>query len=290
MKKILFTLPLIVLILVGCHKKEQMQWTSLAEARGITLSAKTSGEINKVYFQEGDLVKKGQRILEIDTLSACYQKQELLGVLQEIEAQSRLLDVQIAQAEKDLSYLNQKYNRTESLVKSEAAPDQTLDDITNLKEKAQSALLNSQRQKDIFTAKRSQINAKLNLIKKMIQDAVIIAPEDATISQIYQDQSELAKQGMPAVELISPAIIDATIYVSEKELATFKTGDILKVTIDGENSVFKGQITSINNKSEFTPKQILTPDTRTSLVYGINIRVANPDLKIKDGMPLVVTR
>ncbi len=291
MKKFSIILMSSILICTSaCHKKQTQQWTSLAEAKTITISSLVSGQVNQLNLQEGDIIHENDLIAQIDTLVFHYQKQEILSAFQELEAQMNLLDVQYAQAEKDNQYIDQKYSRTESLVNSNASPAQSLDDVENLKDKSLSAMKNIKIQSDVLKAKKAQLQAKLAIIKKTIKDAKIIAPLEGFVSQLYIDQNELAKQGMPFVDITSLNEINTTIYVSEKELSTFKIGDSLHVFIDGEKDSFIAKVTSINSKSEFTPKQILTPDTRTSLVFGVNLQIVNKNFILKDGMPLVVRR
>ena len=50
-----------------------------------------------------------------------------------------------------------------------------------------------------------------------------------------------------------------------------------------------GKIMWISPQAEFTPKTILTPDTRTSLVYAVKISIANQEGILKHGMPVVIT-
>jgi len=48
---------------------------------------------------------------------------------------------------------------------------------------------------------------------------------------------------------------------------------------------FSGRITYISDTAEFTPKSIQTKDERTKQVFGVKIKISNPDQKLKPGMP-----
>ena len=58
--------------------------------------------------------------------------------------------------------------------------------------------------------------------------------------------------------------------------------------VDGLGQSLVGKIAWISPRAEFTPKSILTPETRTSLVYAVKIDVPNPDGVLKHGMPVEV--
>ena len=42
-------------------------------------------------------------------------------------------------------------------------------------------------------------------------------------------------------------------------------------------------------RNEITPKNILTPETRTSLVYAVEVTIENKEKVLKHGMPVVIT-
>ena len=60
------------------------------------------------------------------------------------------------------------------------------------------------------------------------------------------------------------------------------------MTIDGLSETLQGSIIWISPKAEFTPKTILTPNTRTSLVYAVKITIPNKEGILKHGMPVVI--
>ncbi|MSR82421.1 MAG: hypothetical protein EXS58_05775 [Candidatus Latescibacteria bacterium] len=53
-------------------------------------------------------------------------------------------------------------------------------------------------------------------------------------------------------------------------------------------AVLPGQVIWVSERAEFTPKTILTPETRAALVYAVKVLVANPEGVLKHGMPVEV--
>jgi len=72
-------------------------------------------------------------------------------------------------------------------------------------------------------------------------------------------------------------------------LAQVKIGAVVKVAVDGVDKPLDGKIKWVASESEFTPKTILTQETRTTLVYRIKAAVDNPDGLLKIGMPVDVS-
>ena len=76
-------------------------------------------------------------------------------------------------------------------------------------------------------------------------------------------------------------------YVSGIQLPHIKLNQEVTVLIDDtkeSNKSYKGYISWISDKAEFTPKTIQTKEERVNLVYAIKVKVKN-DGSMKIGMP-----
>ena len=75
-------------------------------------------------------------------------------------------------------------------------------------------------------------------------------------------------------------------YITSEQLSQVKLGDEVTVYADYGNSeqkAYPGVVTWISDRSEFTPKTILTKNERANLVYAVKIAVKN-DGALKIGM------
>jgi len=76
------------------------------------------------------------------------------------------------------------------------------------------------------------------------------------------------------------------VYVGERDLGRVSLGMKAQVTVDSfPDQPFFGRVSFISDKSEFTPKNIQTPDERVKLVYRVKIELENRDHQLKPGMP-----
>ncbi len=77
MKTIQYAILLVVFsLLISCGNDDQLdsiEATGTIEAKEITISSKTIGEIKKIRFDEGDKVQQGDTIILIDNESASIQ-------------------------------------------------------------------------------------------------------------------------------------------------------------------------------------------------------------------------
>ena len=82
--------------------------------------------------------------------------------------------------------------------------------------------------------------------------------------------------------------MDLYIYLPLRELPDVKIGQDVRVIVSGAEDGYTGTVVWIASEGEFTPKTILTRETRDTLVYEVKIRVANTSGELKIGMPVDV--
>jgi HlyD family secretion protein len=78
-------------------------------------------------------------------------------------------------------------------------------------------------------------------------------------------------------------------YVRESDLGRVQPGTKVTLVTDSRpDRPYTGQVGHVSPRAEFTPKNVETPELRTSLVYRLRIVVDNPDGGLRQGMPVTV--
>ena len=76
------------------------------------------------------------------------------------------------------------------------------------------------------------------------------------------------------------------IYIPETQTGLVKLDESVDINVDSfPGETFKGKVTFVSSKSEFTPKTILTPEERVKLVYRVKVSIENTNGRLKPGMP-----
>ena len=278
------------MLYVNCsngNDSEQI-YTGVIEGTIVKVPALTGGKIMQVLFDNGDSIEKGATLAQIDTLDLSFQKQNLEGMLQEVDNQKLIAMTQLKRAEKELKYVQEKYRRFEDLLKNESISQQSVDDLKNQLQNAESVYQTALQQIRIVEAKRIQAEAQFKSIQKKIHDATITSPLNGIVAGKFYETGEAIPPLAPLAEIIDLNEVWVKIYLSEKMLPHIQTGQQAEIHMDGSEQTLSGAISWINSKAEFTPKTILTPETRTSLVYAVKVNISNPDHLLKHGMPVEV--
>ena len=180
--------------------------------------------------------------------------------------------------------------RVENLLAAGAANQKQLDDWD-----AQVKLLERQ----LVAQESSLQNSTNSLIEQGNSVAIQVAqmedqlakchvqsPIEGTVLAKYAEAGELAAIGKPLFKVAEVDRMYLRAYITSEQLSQVKLGDEVTVYADYGNSeqkAYPGVVTWISDRSEFTPKTILTKNERANLVYAVKIAVKN-DGALKIGM------
>jgi len=289
MKSKLISVIILVLIMTGCSKtKNNRRYTGTLEGTTIKIPATLPGKIDKSYITEGQEIIEDDLIAVIDTTLLFLEKNLLLKSLPELEENLKKADITLKQTEDELIYINEKLERTKKLYETESLSQQKFDDIVNLQKKSLAAKELAVSNKKSIIIKKDQLLAKIKILNKKISDGRIESPSAGIITKLYRNEGEAIGAYMPIAELMDIHNLEIKIYLSASKLTEVKIGNQVMLDVDGSKEQYKGLINWISPTAEFTPKEILTPDNRSALVYAVTVKVENPQKILKNGMPAEV--
>ena len=283
MKTEIITLLTAAAIMTACNGKDnEFDATGTFEATEITVSALETGQIMRLNAEEGTMLKEGQQAGLIDTVQLALSAIRL-GATRESIANSRPdIQAQIAATRQQIEKAEMEKRRFEKLVGENAANRKQLDDAESTLKVLQrqlqaqlSTLGNSTRSLDkqmsATEIQRMQILDRLNKCR-------IVTPVSGTVIEKYAEQGEFATTGKPLFKIADTRRMYLRAYITSEQLADVKIGQKAKVTCDYGNNkgkTYDGTVTWISQKSEFTPKTILTDDERADLVYAVKVAIDN---------------
>ncbi len=274
------------------------------EANEVIVSAQQDGELLSFNVNEGDSLREGAVVGQIDVTIPKLQKEQteatIAALKEKISSPAQQTDVvrkQLAVLETQLANLDYERERTQKLVKADAAPAKQLDDINAEIDQMQKQIAVSRQQINLYnsntaTQNKSILSEKLPLEKKaqqfqeQIDKGEVVNPITGIVLTRYALKGEMAVVGKPLYKIANTDTLTLRAYITGEQLPQVKLGQEVKVRIDQGNKKYKpypGSIIWISDKSEFTPKTIQTKDERANLVYAIKVSVKN-DGYLKIGM------
>jgi HlyD family secretion protein len=284
------------------------------DIRTVNMSFRVGGRLQALQVDEGDAVKTGQTLGEIDhapyqnalmqaqaNVAAAQAKYDLLlaGYRDEEIAQT---EAAVRQAKAAYDYAQNFYLRQQGLWKSRTISANDLENARSSRDQAQATLKSAQdklsqyhagnRPQEIAQAKASLEQAQAQLAQSQLdlQDTTLIAPSDGTILTRAVEPGSMLNAGSTVLTLSLTRPVWVRAYVDESHLNQAQPGRELLLYTDGRpDKPYHGKIGFVSPTAEFTPKTVETPDLRTDLVYRLRIIVTDADDALRQGMPVTVS-
>ena len=292
---------------------DHLQLYGNVDIRQIQLAFHATGRIEKLLVEEGDLIKPGQLVAELDparyeagVARASAEVAAKRQVLSRLLAGSRPEEIQEARArvnalKADLEDAKAIYERTKYLVRTGSTSQQSFDD-TETAFKAAGANVDAARERltlavkgpreeDIAVARNelTASEAALRLAETELNDTKLYAPEAGVIQDRILEPGDMAFPQTPVFTLALTNPVWARAYLSEPDLGKVAPGMKAYLTTDSfPDKKYEGWIGFISPAAEFTPKQVQTTELRTKLVYRLRIYACNPKNELRLGMPVTV--
>lgn len=157
-------------------------------------------------------------------------------------------------------------------------------------------LLAGTRTEDIALAESrvAEARGKLSEIEANLKEAEVRAPEKAVVEVLAVRKGDVAAPNQPVVRVLRANDLWVKVYVSEFDLGKIRLNQPVRVTIDSyPGRVFEGTVMQIASDSEFTPRNVQSPDERRHQVFAVKVRVQQPTEPekqvFKSGMAAEVT-
>ena len=145
-------------------------------------------------------------------------------------------------------------------------------------------LMAGNRVEDIALAKarRDEAAAKLKEFDVNLREAVVRVPDDpvfvnAIVEVLPVRPGDIVPANQPVVRLLCVTDLWVKTFVPETQLGLVRMDQKVRVRIDAyPEKTFEGIVFFRNPASEFTPRNVQSPDERRYQVFGLKIRVDDP--------------
>jgi HlyD family secretion protein len=145
-------------------------------------------------------------------------------------------------------------------------------------------VLDVQRKQSVADAAQQQ------LTQAQLSHLELRAPISGVVQKQIAHRGEYVAPGAPVLTVADPSDLKLTLYVVESDLGQVAPGQQVTLRSDAyPDRVFTGQVRTVADKAEFTPRNVQTQKDRQNLVFAVTVRVPNPDLALKAGLPVDAT-
>lgn len=261
------------------------------EATEVSISTKLAGKIEKILVQEGDYVKKEQKLVQMQTNTLKAQLAQNLANVKVKEAELASAKAIVLQKQSNLKNAELRYNREQTLLKQKATSEQIYENALAVYESAKAEL---EAAKATVTQKEAEILAeKANAERTQadIDDSSLLAPLEGRIQYRISEEGEVLNAGGKVLNLVDLTDVYMTFFLPEEAAGKVRIGADVRILLDAIPDVpIPAKVSFVSSVAQFTPKTVETKVERQKLMFRVKAKVDPELLKkyidyVKTGLP-----
>lgn len=289
------------------------------EAIEIDVSAKIPGRIKEILVDEGEFIKAGQVLVQMDVEQLEARRRQAEAQLERAkigidtakslvvqrEAERTAAKAVIAQRQAQLDAAERRFARSEQLAKSDTVSRQVLDDDRATTQGAKAAVAAAEAQ---FAASEAAINtakaqvvdagaavdaarAEIETITADINDSTLRSPRDGRVQYRVAQLGEVLSAGGRVLNLVDLGDVYMTFFLPTAQAGRVAVGADVRLVLDAAPQyLIPAKVSYVADVAQFTPKTVETEEERLKLMFRIKAKIP-PDLLrkyirfVKTGLP-----
>lgn len=238
----------------------------------VDISATIPGQVTHLAVKEGDRVRKGQFLLQIDPINQ-------RAIARSAEASMEALREELASARANLAQAEDDFRRAENNRRAEI--------ISAAEHQRARTALDTTRAAVAATERRIlQARAQLEGARDTLAKTEVRAPMDGVVTAKRIEEGEVAVigvQNQPGTVLLTisdMSVVETELEVDETAIPTVTLGQSAKIRIDAyPNKVFEGEVTEVGSSP-----LLRTASADQSIKFKVKVQIRNPPDDIKPGL------
>jgi len=262
--KIYIPLTVIILLVIAAgiywyndYEKYIKTDDALVASDVVTVSPKIMGRINKVYVEEGDSVKEGQLLAELDSTDLLAQKQQVVSLKAQTKAGKdqaeakyqfdvkniEILKIAVDRAKEDFDRVKVQFNGGVTTKEQYDHLKKALETAQAQYEAAKAQILLSKTQIAASETTIKSSDASINAINTQLKNTRLYAPVDGIAAKRWLLAGDIANPGQSIYTINNNSKFWVTVYLEETKVEKLHIGQAAKFTLDTYPDVeFTGKI------------------------------------------------
>ena len=244
------------------------------EAKLADAASKEPLRIKEILVNEGDLVKPGQVLVLLDTVTLDAELAEARASVAAAEEKIAATEAAITRRNSEIRLAQIEVERARNLVRQRAGSQRELD-VRNMQVESTRAAL-AEEQAKLQTAKQDVevAQAKVATIQTRIDDATLYSTVTGRVLYRLAEPGEVLGPGGKALTLVNLEDVYMEIFLPSEQAAAIRTGAEARLTVDAiPNRAAAAYVSFVSPEAQFTPKEVETRSERDKLMFRVKIQV-----------------
>jgi HlyD family secretion protein len=244
------------------------------EARLADVSAKEPLRVKEVRVQEGDLVKPGQVVVLLDTVTLDAQLAEAVAQVVAANEQLAVVNAAIARRKSEVELAGIEVVRVQKML-AENASSQREYDVRKMTVATTKAALAEENAR--LAAARQQVvvaQASVNTIQTRIKDATLVSPALGRVLYRLAEPGEVLAAGGKALTIVNLEDVYMEIFLPSEQAGALKIGSEGRIVLDTQpNRSAVAYVSFVSPEAQFTPKEVETKSERDKLMFRVKLQL-----------------
>jgi len=252
----------------------------------VNISADTMGRVTNLAVNEGDRVKKGQFLLQIDPRNLRTRVESGEAALQAARSQAEQFRLALDSARASLKQAQDNHRRQQDLWKAGLTTREQLERAENELKMRQADLRTQEQQIETQKMRMDQERAALASAKYDLSKVRIESPLTGIVTRRNIEEGEtvvvgtMNNAGTVLLTIADMSVIEAEVEVDETDVPTVAIGQKAKITIDAmPGKTFTGRVTEIGNSPIQATGQAAAGQTATNFKVVLTVDGEIPEVR-----------
>lgn len=261
------------------------------EAERVDIATKFAGRLKTVLVKEGDLVKAGQLLAELDTAELQAQLKEAEASKVQAEQQVAQAVALVAQRNSELTLASLQLDRSLDLAGKGVTSQEIVDQRQSAKRTAEAAVNSANAEVAVARAAIEAAAARINRLAVDIEDCALKAPRNGRVEYRLALPGEVLAAGGRVLTVLDLTDVYMTVFFPTSEAGRLRIGSEARVIFDAAPQyVVPATVTFVASEAQFTPKYVETKVEREKLMFRAKLSLPSEMLEkyetvVKTGVP-----
>lgn len=265
------------------------------EVDEVHVASRYGGRVEKLHADEGDALRAGQPIVQLDAAELRARRDAAAAQLSELENGPRPEEIAAGKADWESLTAEMEFARLEDKRAEDLYAQKTISATERDQAASRARVLEKsgaaarQRYELLVAGTRperlAQARAQLAEIDAQVRETTIVAPGDCVLEVLNVKVGDVLPANREVATLILPQNLWVRVYVPENWLGHIQVGQQVKVRTDSPRGrEFEGTVEQVNRAAEFTPRNVQTVADRIRQVFGVKVRLPSDTGVLRAGM------
>ena len=271
----------------------------MIETDEVHVASRYGGRVEKIFAVEGDSLKPGELIVQLEANELQARLDRANARLQELIAGPRPQEIATAKSEweaqtTELDLAGKEEKRSAELIAQHTISPEEYDRAVNRAHSLEKTAAAAKSRLELLEAGTrletiAQAKADVAELQTQVREMRIYSPTNTILEVLSVKVGDVLGPNREVATLVLANDVWVRVYVPETWLGHIKVGDAITVRVDSfPNKTFNGTVEQIARVAEFTPRNVQTVEERMKQMFGIKIRL-EPVAELRPGMSVDAT-